>query len=183
MSGCAHSRCHCPPNDKTAASDKAVATACDFMALKDDIQSKQTELAATKPKAAPTHPTPPKLALGADEAMSTANRPGEAAFVLFHLRPDKCVGFPTYQLTRLELLSHQPDIADDPTRPAQTLTIGVPGADFVIMGNRLELIVEALAESRLKTVRAIPARYAELNPKQPYIAKIEVKAINQGEET
>lgn len=47
---------------------------------------------------------------------------------------------------------------------------------------RLNLVTEALGSATLKAVRAIPSRYAELNPKRPYIAKIEVKALNQGGE-
>jgi hypothetical protein len=79
-----------------------------------------------------------------------------------------------------QLLTHKPDLADDPTKPAQTLTIGLQTVDLVITGHRLHLVTAALVKNELAVLRAIPDRYAELSPKQPYIAKIEVKALNDG---
>jgi hypothetical protein len=111
------------------------------------------------------------------DAMTKTIRPGEAAFIEFHLSPDNCVGYAASQLMHYQLVTRKPDLADDPTKPMQTLTLGLQTADLVITGNRLNLITAALTEGTLAAVRAIPSRYAELHPKQPYIAKIEPKAL------
>jgi len=121
-------------------------------------------------------------AAGELDAITKTIRPGEAAFIEFHLGPDNCVGYAASQLMHFQLVTRKPDLADDPTKPAQTLTIGLQTVDLVITGNRLNLITEALGSATLKAVRAIPSRYAELNPKRPYIAKIEINELNQAEE-
>ena len=147
------------------------------MSLRDDIPKK---LAADAAAAATNEPKPAPVA-GAEESMTVA-RSGEAAFIEFHISPGNCVGYAASQLMHFQLLTRKPDLADDPTKPPQTLTIGLQTVDLVITGNRLNLITEALGSATLKSVRAIPSRYAELNPKRPYIAKIEIKALNDGKE-
>jgi hypothetical protein len=116
-------------------------------------------------------------AAGELDAMTKTIRPGEAAFIEFHLGPDNCVGYAASQLMHYQLVTRKPDLADDPTKPMQTLTLGLQTADLVITGNRLNLITTALTEGTLAAVRAVPSRYAELHQKQPYIAKIEPKAL------
>jgi hypothetical protein len=49
--------------------------------------------------------------------------------------------------------------------------------DAVLFGRRLEAVAELLAEDRLKSVAALPERFAELNPRAPFVAKIEVKPV------
>jgi len=120
-------------------------------------------------------------AAGELDAMTKTNRPGEAAFTEFHLGPDNCVGYAASQLMHYQLVTRKPDLADDPTKPMQTLTLGLQTVDLVITGNRLNLITAALIEGTLAAVRAIPSRYAELHPKQPFIAKIEIKALKQND--
>jgi hypothetical protein len=116
-------------------------------------------------------------AAGELDAMTKTNRPGEAAFIEFLLSPDNCVGYAASQLMHYQLVTRKPDLADDPTKPMQTLTLGLQTADLVVSGNRINLITAALIEGTLAAVRAIPSRYAELHPKQPFIAKIEIKAL------
>jgi hypothetical protein len=111
------------------------------------------------------------------DAMTKTIRPGEAAFIEFHLSPDNCVGYAASQLMHYQLVTRKPDLADDPTKPMQTLTLGFATADLVVSGNRLNLITAALVEGTLAAVRAVPSRYAELNPRQPFVAKIEPKAL------
>ena len=55
------------------------------------------------------------------------------------------------------------------------LTLGFATADVVLSGRRLEAVAELLVEGRLKSVSALPERFAELNPTKPFVAKIEVK--------
>jgi hypothetical protein len=121
-------------------------------------------------------------AAGELDAMTKANRPGEAAFIEFQISPDNCVGYAASQLMHYQLVTRKPDLADDPTKPMQTLTLGLQTADLVVSGNRLNLITAALVEGTLAAVRAIPSRYAELNARQPFVAKIETKALKQNDE-
>ena len=116
-------------------------------------------------------------AAGELDAITKTIRPGEAAFMEFHLSPDNCVGHAANQLMHYQLVTRKPDLADDPTKPMQTLTLGFATADLVVSGNRLDLITAALSEGTLKAVRAIPSRYAELHPKQPFVAKIESRPV------
>ena len=116
-------------------------------------------------------------AAGELDAMTKTIRPGEAAFIEFHLSPDNCVGYAASQLMHYQLVTRKPDLADDPTKPMQTLTLGLQTADLVIIGNRLNLITDALVEGTLAAVRAVPSRYAELNARQPFVARIEIKAL------
>jgi hypothetical protein len=144
-----------------------------------DLLKRIEEQKQARATAAANEPKPAPVA-GAEESM-TVVRSGEAAFIEFHLSPDNCVGYAASQLMHFQLLTRKPDLADDPTKPAQTLTIGLQTVDLVITGNRLNLITEALASSTLKAVRAIPSRYAELNLKQPYIDKIVPKELKPEE--
>ena len=116
-------------------------------------------------------------AAGELDAITKTIRPGEAAFIEFHLGPDNCVGYAASQLMHYQLVTRKPDLADDPTKPMQTLTLGLQTVDLVITGNRLNLITAALVEGTLAAVRAVPCRYAELSPRQPFVAKIESKPV------
>jgi len=132
-------------------------TACNFMSLQDQIRAKkQAEL---------------------EHSIETVLRPGEAAFIEFFTDPHNCVAYAPSQLMHYHLQTHKPDLADDPTRPSQTLTLGFPTGDLIITGNRLQLITAALKQGILDTVRVISPRYAELDPRHPFVAKIEIRTI------
>src|SRR5450759_2491020 len=92
-------------------------------------------------------------AAGELDAITKTTRPGEAAFIEFHLSPDNCVGYAASQLMHYQLLTRKPDLADDPTKPIQTLTLGLQTVDLVITGNRLNLITAALVQGTLAAVR------------------------------
>lgn len=77
------------------------------------------------------------------------------------------------QLLHYQLLTRNP--GHDPAEMPQVLTLGFATADVVLFGKRLEAVAELLAEGRLKSVSALPERFAELNPRAPFVAKIEVK--------
>jgi hypothetical protein len=144
-------------------------------------QNKEKAAAAAAANAlnpvAPNQPTVAKPEASVEHAMTTSIRPGEAAFIEFHCSSQECLGYAASQLMHYQLLTHKPDLADDPTKPTQTLTLGVQTLDLVITGNRLNLITAALIAGKLTAVRAIPSRYAELSSHQPFVAKIEPKAL------
>jgi len=152
--------------------------------LRQQVADKQKRdlAAANEPKpVASNQPAAAKPVTGAEEAMSVV-RSGEAAFIEFHLSPGNCLGYATHQLMQFQLITHKPDLADDPTKPAQTLTLGLQTVDLVITGDRLHLVTAALRKNELAALRACPGgRYAELNLKQPYIDKIVPKELKQDE--
>lgn len=152
--------------------------------LRQQIADKQKRdlAAANEPKpAGANQPTAVKPVAGVEEAMSKSDKPGEAAFIEFHVSPGNCLGYAAHQLMQFQLITHKPDLADDPTKPAQTLTLGLQTVDLVITGNRLHLVTEALRKNVLAALRATPGRYAELNLKQPYIDKIVPKELKPDE--
>jgi hypothetical protein len=158
------------------------------MPLKDDLLQRKNEKAAAattgnEPKpVAPNQPAAAKPVAGAEDAMTCTLRPGEAAFIEFHISPGNCLGYAAHQLMQFQLITHKPDLADDPTKPTQTLTLGLQTVDLVITGDRLHLITAALRKNELAALRACPGgRYAELNLKQPYIDKIEPKELKPDE--
>ena len=51
--------------------------------------------------------------------------------------------------------------------------------DPTLIGKRLEAVTALLAEGRLKSVAALPERFAELNPAKPFVAKIDVMPFRE----
>lgn len=117
-----------------------------------------------------------------ERSILTSTRPGEAAFIEFYLSPHDCCAYAPGQILHYQLLTQKPDVASDPTRPPQTLTLGFPSVDLIITGSRLELITAALKQGTLETVRVIPQRFAELHPQYPFVASIKIKRVDEGQE-
>ena len=107
---------------------------------------------------------------------------GAEAYIDFWPTPLERVGFGTGQLLRYRLATRKPDLADDPTKPPQTLTLSFPTDDVVITGKRLEDICSLLGKNDLKAVRALSERFAELRPTSPFVAKIEIRPVKGGDE-
>ncbi len=61
----------------------------------------------------------------------------------------------------------------------QVLTLGFATADVVLFGKRLEAVAEFLTEGQLKSVAALPERFAELDPTKPFVARIDVKPFHE----
>src|SRR5450432_2139533 len=104
---------------------------------------------------------------------------GSSANIDFWPTPLERVGFGTGQLLRYRLTTRKPDLADDPTKMPQTLTLSFPTDDVVITGKRLEEICSLLGKNDLKAVRVLSERFAELRPTSPFVAKIEVRPIKE----
>ena len=153
----------------------------DLLKQIEDKKRADAAAVANQPKpAAPNQPAAKPVA-GAEESMSVV-RSGEAAFIEFHISPGNCLGYAAHQLMHYQLITHKPDLADDPTKPTQTLTLGLQTVDLVITGDRLHLVTAALRKNELAALRACPGgRYAELNLKQPYIDKIVPKELKPDE--
>lgn len=115
-----------------------------------------------------------------DACVVSATSGQVVAFIEFWPTPHNRLGYGSTQLLHYQLLTHNP--GHDPAEMPQVLTLGFATADVVVFGKRLEAVAELLAEGRLKSVAALPERFAELNPTKPFVAKIEVKPVHeQGE--
>ena len=134
-----------------------------------------------------TTPTPStilreQLAQKNDERPEHCIEDGNGVFIEFLPSPHLRVGYGTSQLLHYQLATKQPDLADDPTKQPQLLTLGFATADVIISGQRLELVCQKIGFGKLGLVRALAERYANLVPTtRPFISKIEIQPIrNQG---
>ena len=132
--------------------------------------------------------TTPSAILREQLAQKNEDRPeaciedGNGVFIEFLPSPHLRVGYGTSQLLHYQLATRQPDLADDPTKQPQLLTLGFATADVIVSGQRLELVCQKLGDGKLVRVRALAERYANLVPTtRPFISKIEIQPIrNQG---
>jgi len=134
-----------------------------------------------------TTPTPSaiireQLAQKAEARPEVCIEDGDGAFIEFLPSPHLRVGYGTSQLLHYQLATRQPDLADDPTKQPQLLTLGFATADVIISGQRLELVCQKIGDGRLVRVRALAERYAALvGTARPFVSKIEIQPIrNQG---
>ena len=118
------------------------------------------------------HPAP-------DACVVNVNSTGPVVFLAFWPSPLEHVGFSTGQLLRYKLVTRKPDLADDPTKPAQTLTLSFPTDDVVLTGRFLDELCHLIARNELAAVCALSPRYAELNPLKPFVASIEINPITK----
>src|SRR4051812_24563543 len=111
-----------------------------------------------------TTTTPPatlreQLAKDSEERNSTScMEDGNGAFIEFLPSPHVRVGYGTGQLLHYHLTTRLPDLADDPTKPPQTLVLGFATADVVVSGQRLELVCQKIGDGKLVRVRALAER-------------------------
>ena len=89
-------------------------------------------------------------------------------------------GFHSSQLIEFTL-EPNPDAKDDnggrAQAPPQKLTLAFSTADVVVLGWRLGLLADKLRENDLAIVRALPKRYAELEPNKPFVASISITPV------
>jgi hypothetical protein len=130
-----------------------------------------------------TTPTPSatlreQLAQKNDERPEHCIEDGNGVFIEFLPSPHLRVGYGTSQLLHYQLATKQPDLADDPTKQPQLLTLGFATADVIISGQRLELVCQKIGNGSLARVRTLAERYAALVPTtRPFIGKIEIKPV------
>jgi len=68
----------------------------------------------------------------------------------------------------------QPNEAETKDAPPEKLTLSFATADVRLTGWRLDRIADHLREGDLLAVRALPARYAHLDPGKCFVAQITV---------
>jgi hypothetical protein len=77
----------------------------------------------------------------------------------------------TGQLLRYRVATRKPDLADDPTKPPQTLTLSFPTNDVVITGKRLEDICSLLGKTISGPSALSPNASPNCGPRRPSLAK------------
>lgn len=115
----------------------------------------------------------------AEACVVSATSTQVVAFIEFWPTPHNRLGYGSSQLLHYQLLTRNPGF--DPAEMPQVLTLGFATADVVLFGKRLEAVAELLAEGQLKSVAALPERFAELNPRAPFVAKIDVKPFREND--
>jgi hypothetical protein len=96
----------------------------------------------------------------------------------FHLDEHRRRGFHASQLITYSL-DPNPDAENGKDAPAQKLSLAFSTADVIVLGWRLDRIADYLGENKLAAVRILPKRYAELDPKKPFVASIEIKSVGK----
>ena len=102
------------------------------------------------------------------------------ACIEFHLSEDKRRGFHTSQLIEYSLDPNPGAEEAGKDTPPQKLTLAFSTADVVILGWRLSRLANLLQENKLAAINILPKRYAELDPKKPFVSSIEIKPVGKG---
>ena len=96
----------------------------------------------------------------------------------FVLTEDRRHGFHTGQLIDYRL---EPNSAGEKDSPPDKLMLAFATADVEILGWKLSTLAEHLRDGDLLFVRALPDRYAHLEPKQAFVADIQIKPLSEGQ--
>ncbi len=92
----------------------------------------------------------------------------------FVLAEDQRRGFHTGQLIDYRL---EPNSTDETDAPPDKLTLAFGTADVVVLGWQLSTLADHLRDGDLLYVRALPDRYAHLEPKRSFVADIQIKPL------
>jgi hypothetical protein len=98
----------------------------------------------------------------------------------FHLDEHRRRGFHTSQLIEYSLDPNPGAEEAGKDTPPQKLTLAFSTADVVILGWRLSRLANLLQENKLAAINILPKRYAELDPKKPFVSSIEIKPVGKG---
>ena len=102
-----------------------------------------------------------------------------ATFMEFTTEDDRAHGFPCsqlmgYTLERVPESEHQSDAPED------RLHLFFSTHDVTLTGWRLRPLANMLRQGTLASVRALDTRYAQVNTKSPFIARIKIAPVKEG---
>ena len=102
-----------------------------------------------------------------------------ATFMEFATEDDRAHGFPCsqlmgYTLERVPESEHQSDAPED------RLHLFFSTHDVTLTGWRLRPLANMLRQGTLASVRALDTRYAQVNTKSPFIARIKIAPVKEG---
>jgi hypothetical protein len=109
-----------------------------------------------------------------DECYQATN--SSTAYLTFHLDEHRRRAFNTNQLISFALDPH-PAADSDKNAPPQKLSLQFATADVIILGWRLDRLIERLVENRLSALGVLPKRYAHLDREKVFVAEIKITPI------
>lgn len=86
-------------------------------------------------------------------------------------------GFPYSQLINY-VLDANPDLDRNRDAPPERLTLGFSSHDVVVLGWRLQGLLQFFRDAKITAVRSFDARYANLREGLPFVAEIIVTPAN-----
>jgi hypothetical protein len=98
----------------------------------------------------------------------------------FHLDEHHRRGFHISQLITYSL-EPNPAAENDKDAPPQMLLLAFSTADVVILGWRLSRLADLLRTNELAVVGVLSKRYADFEPKKPFVSSIEIKSVGSKE--
>jgi hypothetical protein len=102
-----------------------------------------------------------------------------ATFMEFVTEDDRAHGFPYSQLMGYTL-ERVPESEFKGEAPEDRLHLFFSTHDVTLTGWRLRPLVNLVRQGTLASVRALDTRYAQVNTKQPFIARIKIAPVKEG---
>jgi hypothetical protein len=102
-----------------------------------------------------------------------------ASFMEFVTEDDRAHGFPYSQLMGYTL-ERAPESEHQSDAPEDRLHLFFSTHDVTLTGWRLRLLVNLVRKGTLSGVRSLDTRYAQVNQKSPFIARIKITPVKEG---
>ncbi len=102
-----------------------------------------------------------------------------ATFMEFVTEDDRAHGFPCSQLMGYTL-ERVPESEFKGEAPADRLHLFFSTHDVTLTGWRLRPVVNMVRAGTLAGVRALDTRYAQVNQKSPFVARIKIAPVKEG---
>ena len=102
-----------------------------------------------------------------------------ATFMEFVTEDDRAHGFPYSQLMGYTL-ERVPESEFKGEAPEDRLHLFFSTHDVTLTGWRLRPLVNLVRQGTLASVRALDTRYAQVNTKSPFIARIKIAPVKEG---
>jgi hypothetical protein len=102
-----------------------------------------------------------------------------ATFMEFVTEDDRAHGFPYSQLMGYTL-ERVPESEFKGEAPEDRLHLFFSTHDVTLTGWRLRPLVNMIRQGTLASVRTLDTRYAQVNTKQPFIARIKIAPVKEG---
>jgi len=102
-----------------------------------------------------------------------------ATFMEFVTEDDRAHGFPCSQLMGYTL-ERVPESEHESDAPEDRLYLFFSTHDVTLTGWRLRPLVNMVRQGTLANVRSLDTRYAQVNQKSPFVARIKIAPVKEG---
>ena len=102
-----------------------------------------------------------------------------SSFIEFQTEDDRCHGFPYSQLMGYTL-ERVPESEHESEAPEDRLHLFFSTHDVTLTGWRLRPLVKLIRKGSLSGARALDTRYAQVNQKSPFIARVKITPVKEG---